>query len=103
VRKWATEYKNIYVVTGPIFSNNLGKIGPGEVTVPGYYYKVVFDGNDKMIGLILPNASSSESMDQFVVSVDQIELQTGIDFFPGLTDALENKLEATAEWNLWTN
>jgi len=103
VRKWANEYQTIYVVTGPIFNNNLGIIGPGEVTVPGYYYKVIFDGKDKMIGLILPNASSSKSMDQFVVTVDQIELQTGIDFFPGINDQLENQLEANTEWNTWKN
>jgi endonuclease G, mitochondrial len=103
VRKWANEYQNIYVVTGPIFNNNLGVIGSDEVTVPGYYYKVIFDGKDKMIGLILPNASSSKSMDQFVVSVDQIEQQTGINFFPGINDQLEKQLEANIEWDNWNN
>lgn len=103
VRKWATQYQNIFVVTGPIFNNNLGVIGPGEVTVPGYFYKVIFDGKDKMIGLILPHASSSKSMEQFVVTVDQIEQQTGIDFFPGLNDQLEFKLEANTDWNYWKN
>jgi endonuclease G len=103
VRKWALEYKNIYVVTGPIFKDNIGTIGEDAVTVPGFYYKVIFDGKDKMIGLILPNASSSKSIDQFVVTVDQIEKKTGIDFFPGLNDQLENKLEAASDWNSWAN
>ena len=103
VRKWATEYKNIYVVTGPIFKNNIGVIGTDKVTVPGFYYKVIFDGKDKMIGLILPNASSSKSIDQYVVSVDQIEQLTGIDFFSGLNDQLENQLESKTDWNSWKN
>jgi endonuclease G len=103
VRKWSVEYKNIYVVTGPIFKDDLGTIGTEKVTVPGFYYKVIFDGHDKMIGLILPNASSSNSMDQFVVPVDQIEKLTGIDFFPGLNDELENRLEANTNWADWSN
>lgn len=103
VRKWANEYKNIYVVTGPIFRDNIGSIGENAVTVPGFYYKVIFDGKDKMIGLILPNASSSKSIDQFVVKVDQIEQETGIDFFPGLNDQLENKLEGSIDWSNWAN
>ena len=101
VRNWALKYNKIYVVTGPIFKDNLGKIGANEVTVPGYYYKVIYDGNKRMIGLILPNASSSKSMDQFVVTVDQIEQQTGIDFFPGLDDQLENQLESSANTIGW--
>ena len=102
VRKWALEYSKLYVVTGPIFKDNIASIGANKVTVPGYYYKVLFDGKDKMIGLILPNASSSKSLIQFVVKVDEIEQQTGIDFFSGLDDKIENQLEGsinTASWD----
>lgn len=101
IRAWATNYSKIYVVTGPIFRDNLAVIGENKVTVPGYYYKVIYDGHEKMIGLILPNASSSLSLDKFVVSVDQIELLTGIDFFANLNDKLENKIEAKSDWNNW--
>jgi endonuclease G len=103
VRKWSAKYETIYIVTGPVFENNLGVIGSENVTVPGSYYKIIFDGKNNMIGLILPNASSSKSLDQFVVPVDQIEKETSIDFFPGLNDQLENKLEANTDWNYWKN
>ena len=56
---------------------------------------MLFDGKDKMIGLILTNESSSKSLDQFVVTVDEIEQKTGVDFFPWLDDKLENKLESS--------
>jgi endonuclease G len=95
VRKWALTYSKRYVVTGPIFKDYIGVIGTNDVTVPGFYYKVIFDGKGQMVWLILPNASSSKSLDQFVVTVDQIEALTGIDFFPGLNDELENRLEGT--------
>jgi endonuclease G len=101
VRKWGLEYGILYVVTGPIFKNNLGAIGANEVTIPGYYYKIVFDGKDKMIGLVLPHASSSVKLVQFVVTVDFIEQQTGIDFFKGLDDPLENDLEGKISISGW--
>ncbi|OGJ05449.1 hypothetical protein A2467_02285 [Candidatus Nomurabacteria bacterium RIFOXYC2_FULL_36_8] len=101
VREWALKYSKLYVVTGPIFKDNIGVIGEDKVTVPGYYYKVLFDGNNKMIGLILPNASSSKSLDQFAVAVDEIEKQTGIDFFSELNDQLENQLEGNIDVTNW--
>lgn len=101
VREWALNYQKLYVVTGPIFEDNKGTIGADNVTVPGYYYKVLFDGKDKMIGLILTNESSSMRLDQFVVTVDQIEQRTGIDFFPALDDKLENQMEGSVNTTGW--
>lgn len=102
VRKWALSYQKLYVVTGPIFKDTKGTIGEDQVTVPGYYYKVLFDGKDKMIGLILPNASSSSKLDQFIVTVDEIEKETGVDFFPGLDDKIEDKLEGEVDQSRWS-
>lgn len=102
VRKWALAFDGLDVATGPIFKGNIGSIGADEVTVPGYYYKVLYSEKKKiMIGLILPNASSSKSLDQFVVPVDEIEAQTGIDFFPGLEDKVENQLEGSINTTGW--
>lgn len=70
------------LLLGAIFKDNLGSIGTDNVTVMGCYFKVLYSEKKKiMIGLILPNASSSKSLDQFVVPMDQIESQTGINFF----------------------
>lgn len=54
-----------------------------------------------MIGMILPNASSSNKLDQFVVTVDEIEQRTGVDFFPGLEDKLENQLKGSTNTTGW--
>lgn len=102
VRKWALSYQKLYVVTGPIFKDNKGTIGENKVTVPGYYYKVLFDGKDRMIGLILPNEASSNKLDQFVVTVDVIEKETGVDFFSALEDQLEIRLEGEVQLINWS-
>jgi len=76
-------------------------IGSDEVMVPGYYYKVVYSKKrGEMTAFVLADASSSETLDHFIVSVDRVEQLTGIDFFPELPDDVENSLEATAiYWN----
>jgi len=103
ISKWALGFNGLDVVTGPIFKEKPGIIGVDEVTVPGYYYKVLYSEKKKiMIGLILPNASSSKSLDQFVVLVDEIETQTGIDFFPGLEDKVKNQLEGSVNTSGWS-
>lgn len=85
----------IYVVTGPIFEDNIERIGQNKVCVPGYYYKVIYRPRDvKMEAYILPNKKSNLSLSHFKVSVDTVEKRTGIDFFYQLDDTLENKLES---------
>lgn len=101
-RKWSLKYSKLYVVTGPIFKDNLGEIGADKVTVPGYYYKVLFDGKDKMVGFILPNAKGTNTIESYTVSVDSIESLTGIDFFPELDDQTEKRLESEIDTNNWS-
>jgi len=102
VRNWAVNEKEIYVATGPVFKDNLGSIG-SHVTIPGYYYKVVYDptGDQKMIAFVLPNAKGEKQLPEYIVSVDYVENLTGIDFFSGLPDDVENKLEANSNKSLW--
>ncbi|PSK80376.1 DNA/RNA non-specific endonuclease [Prolixibacter denitrificans] len=104
VRNWALMDGDIYVVSGPIFKNDLGFIGPDRITVPGFYYKVVYDphGKQKMIAFILPNETGTKPLPEYVVSVDMVEAMTGIDFFPELPDSIENKLEAAVNPGAWS-
>lgn len=96
VRTWAIAYDSLYVVTGPVLNGNLPSIGANHVSIPHYYYKVILDYHRpevKAIGIIMPNAASSETIKHFAVSVDSVEHITGIDFFPLLNDVEESKLE----------
>ena len=99
VRSWALEYDTLCLATGPIFKDDIGAIGANDVVVPGYYFKVIYSKKKgSMIGLVLPNASSSESLDHFVVSVDSVEELTGIDFFSGLEDEIEESIEEQCDY-----
>ncbi len=103
VRNWADVEKEIHVVTGPVFEDNLGVLPKSNVTIPGYFYKVVFDptGEPKMIALVLPNARGEKELPEYVVTVNYVEALTGIDFFEALPDTLENRLESNSNATLW--
>lgn len=101
VRAWAAD-GNLFVVTGPVFNDNIAVIGDG-VTVPGYYYKVIYDAaNERMIGFLLQHSDNAKSIKENVVPVYIIEAKTGIDFFSQLEDSKEDKLESgywIEKWN----
>ena len=104
MRSWAIDNKAIYIVTGPLLSKGLPAIGSNGVSIPNYYYKVVLDYTQPeihAIGFVLPNGSSSASLSTFAVSIDEVERQTGIDFFPALPDDQETKLEKEVCQTCW--
>lgn len=108
IEKWvriqAEEYDTVWVATGPLFANNMGSIGPNEVTVPGYYYKVVLRrkaGKYYAIGFLLPHFYAIEDLRTYIVSVNVIESLTRIDFFSGLPDKLEENVERNVSASHW--
>lgn len=105
VRVWAVENDQLYVVCGGVLENSLLAIGPNDVSVPRYYYKVLLDYQQpeiKAIAFLMPNKKGTKSLDQYVVTIDKVEQQTGIDFFPALPDHLENKLEQNVDLSQWS-
>lgn len=101
VRKWAKDKGEIHVVSGPIFKNNIKTIGSNGVTVPGYYYKIIYDPNEAMIAFVFANRKANKSLDKYIVTVDWIEEMTGIDFFEPIDDGVEAQLEAKSDPSLW--
>ena len=87
---------------GPVFKDNKGKIGRTGVTVPGFFYKVVYaPGARQMIAFVLPNTQEKRQLRDYAVTVDSVERLTNIDFFPQLSDTLENRLEAAVNYDSW--
>ena len=104
VRSFAITEGDVYVVTGPILPQTKTiTIGPNEVTVPKYYYKVVWDRTppEKMIGFIVPNAGSTKPLQSFATTVDAIEEATGLDFFLKIPQPQQEQLEGTLTIDAW--
>ena len=94
----------LYVVTGPILKDDLPIIerSTNKVSIPKLYFKVVIDlTNKKAIGFIMPNKSINYPISSFAISIDKVEKETGLDFFAGLPDDIENELEAMTEFKSW--
>lgn len=105
VRYWASKYDGVFVVTGGVLNGEMKTIGTEDVAVPNQFYKVLIDNNTgkpKTIAFLMPHQDSNKPLYEFVVSIDEIEVLTGIDFFPELDDAIENKLEASRSYKDWS-
>ena len=104
VRSWACEDSLLYIVAGPIFTKSDATIGPNHVTVPNFFYKIVFYNNPanyELIGFIFPNCPGAMELRDYTYNVDEIEKLTGIDFFPSLTDSIEKKIESHINLEFW--
>ncbi|MBF9015885.1 MULTISPECIES: DNA/RNA non-specific endonuclease [unclassified Oceanispirochaeta] len=105
VRKWAVENKAVYIVTGPVLTeDSYPVIGPNRVAVPDYYYKVILDYREpelKGIAFILPNRRREGDLEEFALTIDEAEEATGLDFFPLLPDDAEAEIESTLNLSLW--
>ena len=111
VREWAELYGRVYVISGPVLekpATEYKSIGENQVSVPEFYYKVILaplyaDENDKaspedaqnimMMAFIFPNEKCEGTLDDYAVTVDEVESRTGLDFFAPLPDSIENEME----------
>lgn len=110
VRDWVAGREPLVVITGPIFEGaggenatvmrprKAGKVDPNcdyKVSVPDRFFKIVFDTRlTRAIAFVLPNKKQSDAdLKEFVVTIDEIEAQTGIDFFSDFPRRKEKKIE----------
>jgi len=104
IRQFAADERDIYVVTGPIFSaDETLTVIAGRIAVPTHYYKVVYDRTppEKMIGFILPNEGSVLPLWMFAVTVDAVEAATGLDFFSAVPQPRQEELESVISIHDW--
>jgi endonuclease G len=118
VRGWASASDTLYVVTGCVLDGKtITDRGGRKVGVPSAYFKALlrympnstvgFSGY-MAVGFYLPHDPSIASGDctdsKYIMSIDNLEKKTGIDFFVNLSDkiskATADKVEAEAP-NAW--
>ncbi|QQE12208.1 DNA/RNA non-specific endonuclease [Planctomycetota bacterium] len=104
--EYARDYGVVWVFTGPVFKGEGKSMGSGflpgrKVWKPDGFYKIVVrkSAGDKVeaLAFYLPNVESrvkGMALSKYVVSVDEIEGMTGLDFMYELNDVVEDKVEA---------
>ncbi len=103
IRDWAEDRNELIIVTGPVLKDGLEYIGKqNRIAVPEQYYKIVYDKKaQQAIAFLMKNEGSIELLSSFVVSIDEIEKLTGIDFFAKLPDNIEKKIESQRRIDDW--
>ncbi len=105
-RDWAKKFKHLYIVSGPVLTENRTKrIGDNKVAVPESFFRIILDLREpelKAIAFIIHNKVTEKRLEEFASSVDEVEKLTGLDFFPNLMpDRLEERLESGFDTKLW--
>lgn len=92
MRYWAQKYGEIYIVTGPIYYQGKSLGYAGKVPVPTHVYKAVYIPQlNKSISFILPNQQVEvNQIPKSISSVKNLELLTGINFFPNVSDSVKS-------------
>ena len=97
-REWARRYGKVYIACGPIYKGIRNEyIGEHRVKVPDAFFKVILIDDARKsyaLGFLFENKAGERPLKEYLVSVDEIERITGMDFFSILPDEVENRLEA---------
>lgn len=98
----------VWVITGPVFTGSTERLSSSwRVEIPDAFYKMYIteakpNQPSKVLAFLVPQTvKGHEPLSQFVTSIDNIEAQTGLDFFSDLDDVIENQLEASVEPQAW--
>ncbi|NND14751.1 MAG: DNA/RNA non-specific endonuclease [Eudoraea sp.] len=105
VRSWCKRYGDLQVMVGGILERGLEVIGDEDVAIPDAYFKVIARGESddlEVIAFLIPHRESQQALVNYVVSVDEIERLTGIDFLGELPDEEEDMLESSVSSKGWT-
>ena len=103
VRKWARDFDSIYVTTGPILDSNLMTIG-ASVSIPEYYFKSIIGfkkGITTAIAFVLPNTASKAPLIDYAISVDSLEIISGINLHFNMESQIQDSLEKTLCMSCW--
>lgn len=97
ISRFTKRLNNVWVITGPVFDANRTYLDSG-VDIPDAFYKILLakkrDGSFVSLAFLVPqSAGGTERLSQYLVSIDTIERQTGIDFLVKLPDSIEDRLE----------
>lgn len=119
VRSWAEGCDTLYVVTGAVFKTVGGNESVSytycksdnskDVAVPNYYYKALLQRRGtgasstyQALAIWVPHkaATGSATMDD-IITIDQLEERTGIDFFVNLDEETQQKVESSVNSKFW--
>ena len=103
VHKWTRTAKRLIIFTGPIFSNNMKRIGKhDDIAVPESFFKVIYSPEqNRAIAFVMENKYIPNSWTNYATTIDKVEALTGYDFLAALEDNVENVIESKENIKNW--
>lgn len=102
VRHWLKSRERLVVITGPVHTAKDETIGPNNVADPGFFYKIIYDPRRiRAQAFIMPNRNlKGRKIDEFSVSIREVEDRTGLQFLSALSDRTRRIL-GTKPMQVW--
>ena len=105
---FAPRFGRLQVITGPIFpeqfmDNVFNRVG--FVEVPEAFYKIIVAPHNEAplaLAFIMPqDVRGNEPLEDYLVTINEIEERTGLNFFPNLSPEIEAVLEGELRTQGW--
>jgi DNA/RNA endonuclease G (NUC1) len=102
---YPARFGEIWVYAGPVYNRERSKLSSG-VPIPDALYAIAFDLTDagglRAIAFLVPaDASSNDSLKDYIVSVSAVEKATGLSFLPELGFDVKDLLLDTVSPTQW--
>lgn len=104
VRRWCKKYGTLHIITGGVLTEDLEEIGEEDVDVPNAFFKVIIreNGNSyEVLAFLLPHRDSNRPLGSFLVSLDELEALTDLDFFYRMDPGKQRSLEQHVMQATW--
>ncbi len=102
---YPARFREIWVITGPVFDRKLPRTLPSGIPIPAAFFKIYLD---EMNGKVRASAFLFEQDDdgkgdieKRLCSIAEIEKLSGLDFFPELSQEVQQQLESAAAPRMW--
>jgi len=107
MKRYVARYGTVWVQVGPVFTAPSAK-QVGRIPVPTSFWMVISEYEESAHGLraiayLVPHEEKwrDAELTRYVVSIRRLEELTGLDFFPKLPKATQDRLESTAAPRAW--
>jgi endonuclease G len=126
VRDWVINREDLTIICGPVFEARpevlaierqpetprqmlYNVIGGNDIAVPTAFFKIIVDmrnlENPDVLAFLVPHIEtvlgSERQMETYLVSIDEIEDATGLDFLMSLPNTVEDAVESVTAGRTW--
>jgi len=102
---WTARYGEIWVIVGAIPSSTQATMDGAGIDIPDAYYQVIVAQENmdvRALAVVIPqDVPYSGYAARYIISIDDLETMTGMDFLAELPEFIQSPLEAETPSRLW--